>query len=72
VRGVAAFGISWSPAEIGSEASPICWLVRLLAAIETIAAAAMPSSANPDHRTHAGTLIGLLEVGDGHESRPQR
>jgi len=55
-----AAGASASPAETGSEASPICWLARRLAAIATTAATTIPSSASPSHRT---TVTNLREGG---------
>jgi hypothetical protein len=50
-------GARASPAEIGWDARPICWLARRLAAIETAAAIRMPSRARPSQRMVAGTLI---------------
>ena len=50
-------GANLSPAVIDSEARPICWLVRWLAAIATAAAIARPSRASPIHLKVAGKLI---------------
>jgi hypothetical protein len=53
----AVLGASASPAEIGSEARPICWLATLLAAIETPAAIRTPRIARPIQRADGGSLI---------------
>jgi hypothetical protein len=50
-------GARASPAEIGWDARPICWLARRLAAIETAAAIRIPNKAKPSQRMLDGTLI---------------
>jgi hypothetical protein len=50
-------GARASPAEIGWDARPICWLARRLAAIETAAAIRIPNKARPSQRTLGGILI---------------
>jgi hypothetical protein len=50
-------GARASPEEIGSDASPICWLATLLAAIETAAAISIPRIASAIQRAVGGSLI---------------
>ena len=47
-------GASASPAEIGCEARPICWLARRLAAIDTAAAISHAEQGESDPATSAG------------------